>query len=361
MKSKLRIIARIMVLSMISGVLISCASPQSRPPVATSSEIQEETKKERAMAVKAQMEAQIKLSGVSSRLMAGASPLCDKKKQYAGFFFVHREQFSPEHRDALADLYGVKELPKIVAVFEKSPAEKAGIKSGDQIISINGAPFPQRPEEIGRFVSSWGTNAVLDMEVLRGESTLHIDIEQAPYCDYPVVLLDSNEVNAAADGEKIYVTRGLMRFMDNDSELAAVIGHELAHNTRGHVTMAKKNSLAAGLGGLLLDIAAAAAGVNTQAAFSKAGMNIGQSLYSKDMEREADYVGLYILALSGYNIDGAPNIFRRLGTANPKSIEGKYAVSHPSTPERYVYLEKTVEEIVGKQSAGLALVPEEKK
>jgi predicted Zn-dependent protease len=179
-------------------------------------------------------------------------------------------------------------------------------------------------------------------------------------CDYPVLLIDSDEVNAMADGNKIFVTRGLMRFVENDAELATIVSHELAHNARGHLSMVKKNSLAGGVGGLLLDIAAAAAGVNTQGAFSRAGMSVGSSLYSKDMEREADYVGLYILALSGYDIKDAPNVFRRLGTANPKSIEGKYAVSHPSTPERFVNLEKTVEEIVNKKSSGLPLFPEEK-
>ena len=90
------------------------------------------------------------------------------------------------------------------------------------------------------------------------------------------------------------------------------------------------------------------------------GMNIGKSMYSKDTEREADYVGLYLLALSGYDINDAPNVFRRLGMANPRSIEGKCAASHPSTPERYVNLEKTVEEILRKQSSGLPLIPEEK-
>jgi hypothetical protein len=360
MKSKLWKVGGIVFLLVSSGLFISCATPKSKPPVVNSSEIQEEAKKQRILVLKTQMEAQYRLRNVSSRVLAGASSLCDKKGLYGGFMFVHKELFLPEYREAIAELYGVQDLAKVIYVFDKSPCEKAGLRPGDEIVSINNEPFPKTLFEIRTLMSSLTTRAVLNMEVLRDGSTFYIDVEQANYCDYPVLMSNTDIVNAGADGEIIYVTRGLIRFLESDSELATAISHELAHNIRGHVKMAKKNAVAGDIGGLLLDIAAAAAGVNTQGALTRAGMNYGKSLYSKDMEREADYVGLYILALSGYDIIGAPNVFRRLGTSNPKNIEGKYAASHPSTPERYVALEKTVEEILRKQSSELPLIPEEK-
>ncbi len=360
MKSKLSKSGRIIFPIAISMLFLSCATPKSKPPIANYPEIQEEAKKQRIMVLKTQMETQYKLRNVSSKVLAGASPLCNKTRLSAGFLFVHKELFTPEYREALAELYGVGELAKVIYVFDESPGEKAGLLPGDEIISINDVPFPKTLAEIRAFVSSWGTRAELKIEVSREGSINYINVEQTTCCDYPVLVVGTEVVNAAADGERIYVTRGLIRFLETDSELATVISHELAHNTRGHNKMAKKNAIAGGIGGLLLDIAVAAVGVNTGGAFSKAGMNIGKSMYSKDMEREADYVGLYILALSGYDIDDAPNVFRRLGTANPNSIEGKYAASHPSTPERYVNLEKTVEEILRKQSSGLPLTPEEK-
>ncbi len=360
MESKLYKSILFIFLMVISGLVFSCATPKSNPPIANSYEVQEEAKKQRILVLKSQMEAQYKLNRVSHRTLAGATPFCSKKRLSSGYMFVHKELYRPEYRDAITELYSVKELPKVTYVYPDSPAEKASLRPGDEIISINGRPFPKVAEEMETFRSLMATSSILKMEVMRDGSTMPINIEQVPCCDYSIVLIDSDEVNAAADGEKIYVTRGLTRFVENDSELATIISHELAHNTRRHIDMVKKNSLAGGIGGLLLDIAAAAAGVYTGGAFSKLGSNVGGSLYSKDMEREADYVGLYILALSGYNIDEAPNVFRRLGAANPKSIEGKYAASHPSTPERFVNLEKTVEEILKKQSSGIPLVPEEK-
>ncbi len=360
MKSKLWKLGGMIFLLSIFGLFLSCATPKSKPPVANYPEIQEEAKKQRMLVLKTQMEAQYKLRNVSWQVLAGALPLCEKRRLSGGFLFIHKELFKPEYREALAELYGVQELAKVIYVFDESPSQKVGLQPGDEIVSINNEPFPKTPREIRAFASSWATRPVLRMEVLRDGLTIYIDVEQTSCCDYPVLLIDTDAVNAAADGEKIYVTRGLIRFLEGDSELATVISHELAHNTRGHAKMAKKNATAGGIGGLILDLAAAAAGVNTQGAFSKAGANIGKSMYSKDMEREADYVGLYLLALSGYDINDAPNVFRRLGTANPRSIEGKYAASHPSTPERYVNLEKTVEEILRKQSSGLPLIPEEK-
>jgi len=125
--------------------------------------------------------------------------------------------------------------------------------------------------------------------------------------------------------------------------------------------MKKKNSLLGGIFGFLLDMMIAAKyGLNTGGEYTKIGMAKGGMVYSIDMEKEADYVGLYILALSGYDIEEVPNVFRKLGAAHPKNIEAKYATSHPSTPERFIAMEKTVEEIKEKMEKGLPLLPEEK-
>jgi predicted Zn-dependent protease len=131
------------------------------------------------------------------------------------------------------------------------------------------------------------------------------------------------------------------------------------HNIRQHHKTTKKNAAVGAAFGFLLDVAAAAGGVNTNAGFTKMGMQAGGQAYSKEMEAEADYVGLYILANAGYDIHSGPNLFRRLGVASPKSMEAKYATSHPSTPERFVMLEETIGEIEAKKAAGKTLLPEE--
>jgi predicted Zn-dependent protease len=78
------------------------------------------------------------------------------------------------------------------------------------------------------------------------------------------------------------------------------------------------------------------------------------------MEREADYVSLYIIAVAGYDYNAAPNFYRRLASADPGSIKKSFARTHPSSPERFIAMEKAVKEINDKKSKGLPLIPEEK-
>ncbi len=342
-------------------VMISCATPTARVPLGDRGEIQEEAKKQRMLVLKAQMEAQQKLYDASARILAGASSLCSNKRFYSGFMFAARDFFQPEYREAASELYGLKDFPKVIHVPENSPAWDGDLKVGDEIISVNGQSLSKDRKEVEKIFTSTKDSSSLSLEVLREELKLPIVISQEICCDYAVRLAPIDEVNAWADGENVYVTRGMIKFVNNELELATVISHEVAHNIRGHLSITKKNALAGGFLGLILDVAAAAAGVNTQGGFSRIGAQIGRSTYSKDMEREADYVGLYILALSEYDIKEAPHVFRRLASVDPKSIESKYAASHPSAPERFIGLEKTVEEISLKESVGSPLIPEEKR
>ncbi len=85
-------------------------------------------------------------------------------------------------------------------------------------------------------------------------------------------------------------------------------------------------------------------------------MNAGGGAFSVEFEREADYVGLYMMARAGYAIETAPNFWRRMAMRDPKSIE--HASSHPSTADRAASLDGAVDEIRRKQSQQLALLPE---
>ena len=70
------------------------------------------------------------------------------------------------------------------------------------------------------------------MSVRRGDALLDISTRtRTNVCDYPVLLGDDDALNAYADGNNIIITRGMMRFLESDRELALVIGHELAHNS----------------------------------------------------------------------------------------------------------------------------------
>jgi predicted Zn-dependent protease len=177
----------------------------------------------------------------------------------------------------------------------------------------------------------------------------------ADACGYDVYVQDSPEVNASADGKEIFVMRGVVEFVENDSELALVIAHELAHNTMGHLVKQSQNRAIGMLAGATLDVAAAAAHANTQGYFTKLGAKVGGGAYSQEFEAEADYVGMYYMARAGYPMAGVEGFWRRMAAENPKQIT--MGLDHPSSAARFVAIAETRAEIEAKQRASLPLEP----
>lgn len=177
-------------------------------------------------------------------------------------------------------------------------------------------------------------------------------------CYYYMEMSSSPELNAVADGKKVTIYAGMMHFIENDDELAAIIGHELAHNLMDHRGAKMTNGMVGMLAGAIIEGAAATQGINSKGDITQSAMNMAMLAYSTDFEREADYVGLYIAARAGYNIRTAANYWRRLSVQEPDSENG--GLTHPSNPERFVAMQKTLEEIEFKRKHRIALLPDMK-
>lgn len=180
--------------------------------------------------------------------------------------------------------------------------------------------------------------------------------QQKRRCYYYFQLSTDREVNASADGDAVTINYGMLRFIENDDELAGVMGHELAHNLLDHIGAKRDNATMGAVFGALLDVAAAAEGVNTRGDFTDVGGYAGSLGYSPAFESEADYVGLYITARAGYNPRKVAPYWRRLSVAYPESSRG--GVTHPGNPERFVGIQKTADEIEAKKRAKKPLLPE---
>lgn len=166
-------------------------------------------------------------------------------------------------------------------------------------------------------------------------------------------------LNAYADGTSVHVSPAMVRFAAQDHELAFILAHEFSHNIMRHVEGKQRNAMLGTLLGVAADMAATSQGYDTQGQFGKLGMGIGANAYSPAFEAEADYIGLYLLARSGYDYKNAPAFWRRMSVENPQAI---YTGStHPSNAERYVNMNKTIAEIDHKKANNLPLVPEFKK
>lgn len=156
---------------------------------------------------------------------------------------------------------------------------------------------------------------------------------------YEFVVLNNGVPNAwALPGGKIAVNRGLLTALRNESELAAVLGHEVAHAAARHGAKRMER-------GLLAQAVLVGAAIGT-AGREYAGEVLGgaqfaagliNQKYSRDAEREADYYGTEFMVKAGYDPYGAVTLqetFVKLaGERQTNWMEGLFA-SHPASQER---------------------------
>jgi len=167
-------------------------------------------------------------------------------------------------------------------------------------------------------------------------------------------VLDSPEINAfALPGGYVYITRGIMAYLDSEAELAGVVGHEIGHVTARHGAQRATRQQDAGLGVLAATILGAvlesqgvggATQMASQASQSYAAGRVAS--YSRDQETQADQLGAEYLARNGYNPRNMLEVIAVLkrqeqyvtdqARAQGKQVGGgnSWLASHPSNDQR---------------------------
>lgn len=168
-------------------------------------------------------------------------------------------------------------------------------------------------------------------------------------------VLDSPEINAfALPGGYVYVTRGIMAYLDSEADLAGVIGHEIGHVTARHGAQRATREQSAGIGvlaatvlGVLVESATGAEGV-AQAA-SQIGEGVAQgrlASYSREQESQADELGAEYLSRARYNPSNMVDVIEVLkyqeryaadqarADGRPAPAGGGWLASHPSNDKR---------------------------
>ncbi len=166
-----------------------------------------------------------------------------------------------------------------------------------------------------------------------------------------VNLIYDKRINAfATAGGFLYVNSGLFLTMENESELAGVVGHEIAHITQRHIAKRQQKSTLAMLTSILTAAAAALAasqgGGNLAAGAMSGGVAAGQSImlaYSRQDENEADTVGYEYLVKAGYDPQAFVTAFRKL-QAQSFGAKGvpTYLSTHPDLSDRIVFLDSRI-------------------
>ena len=155
-----------------------------------------------------------------------------------------------------------------------------------------------------------------------------------PSLDYHFTVLDSTQINAfALPGGHIYITRGLIAYLNSEAELAAVLGHEIGHVTARHSVRQQSSHQAAGIGVGLLGIflpgmhnPAVSQAINVAGAALLSG-------YGREHELESDRLGAEYLANVGYDPDAMLEVVRVL--KNQEIFDQKLAALEGRPARRY--------------------------
>jgi len=158
---------------------------------------------------------------------------------------------------------------------------------------------------------------------------------------YNFHVVNATYVNAYAfPGGTIACTRGILLSLDNEAELAALLGHELGHVNARHTAeqMSKGMLTQAVVGGLSAVAGAAGSGYGSLASqLGQIGAGALLASYSRDNERQADALGMAYIVKSGYSSEGMVGLMdmlNSLGKHKPSAMELMFA-THPMSAERY--------------------------
>ncbi len=169
---------------------------------------------------------------------------------------------------------------------------------------------------------------------------------------WELAIIDQPQVNAfVLPGGKIAVFGGLLGVAENQHQLAAVLGHEVAHATAKHSNERASRAMLTGVG---VDIAAilVGGGYARQTAAAQQAMGTGAALgvlnpFSRMQESEADLIGLDYMAMAGFDPRESVQLWHNMNSSNT-TVVPEFMSTHPSGETR-------IEDLVDSLPHALAL------
>ena len=329
-----------------------CGTAATRSTPLPQGMVEAEQARQRELALADVEHHQGRLDSIAFPLMARATSLCPgAAASRIGMLVATVYDYDEPWREAARTAFTLGDTMAVLSLVKEGPAGDAGLRSGDRLLTVNGREIPVGAGASAAFASALAQvrRAGTDQMVIgyrRAGEKAEVTVGLVPGCDYGTLVIVGGELNAYADGRNILVTSTMMRFAGDD-ELRVIVAHELAHNARGHIGARQRSALVR----LPPSPGISTGGYLTSEALKNAGPS-----FSPDAEREADYVGLYALAIAGYPLDPAPHVWRHVAQADPEGIG--IAGTHPTPAERFVRMEQAIAEIERKRATGAPLTPD---
>lgn len=177
-------------------------------------------------------------------------------------------------------------------------------------------------------------------------------VSNKPEYEWSFKVIESTDVNAfCLPGGKVFVYTGILELIgNNDNELAAIMGHEVAHALARHGAERSSQSSMTNIG---LNVASVAVGVatnsNAAASLAMAGGSAAAQLgillpYSRKHETEADHIGVILSAKAGYDPRAAISLWQKMAALNSGKEPLGILSTHPLNSQRIADLEKVMPE-----------------
>jgi predicted Zn-dependent protease len=214
---------------------------------------------------------------------------------------------------------------QLATLMSADDEARAGAEAHPKIVAAYGGVY--KDERVGEYV------ARVTSRIAKGSDR--------PDIAYRVTVLNNQVVNAfALPGGYVYVTRGLLALVDDEAELAGVLGHEIGHVIARHSAQRQTAALGASVIGAVLGAVVGSQAVNQVVGLGGQGLLAG---YSRDQEYEADALGVRYLAKAGYDPYAQGDFLatmeeqrklQALITGQKYDASADWLASHPATPER---------------------------
>lgn len=235
----------------------------------------------------------------------------------------------PAMADGKFDFNGF--LGNVTKAF-KDTSETDEIRMGEDFASTLLGAKPLDPDpRLQRYVNTLGRWLALQTE--------------RPDLPWTFGVLNDAGFNAfATPGGYIFVTKGLVMRMHNESELAGVLAHEIGHVLRKHHLHAAQKAAKLSAVSNVLDMFGKGNGEKAKEAFVNVARKVYTSGLDKDDEFEADRIGVVIAARAGYDPFGLPSVLQMLEAQSAQ--DANFALlfkTHPAPAARLDQLDKLMQ------------------
>lgn len=241
-----------------------------------------------------------RVATIGHRLATANRDLCATAGWQPGLVLHDLSTYGGAYYEPARRVFGLGDGPAVLALAAGGPAEAAGLRADDRILSLDGQPIATPPrgrlsaavaERLWQALDAAFADGVADVRVERADGEALIRVAAARGCPSRFQQVPAAGLRAEANGIYVEITSALVAYAADDGELAAVLAHEFAHNLLEHRRQLDEANVARGL-------------------LRYFGRN---ARLFRATEAEADRVSVHLLDRAGYDVDAAARFWRRFG------------------------------------------------